>query len=251
MSSWSQRRKATYASIVIAIAAVIIGIPAYLVLYTPPSCSDGKQNGTEQGVDCGGGCQRLCSSAFLPPATSWARYEQIAPGLYNVAAYIVNPNRTGEASRVPYHLALYDSNGLIITDKTGTITLPPGRNTLAFLPAVQVAKREPAKVLFEFTAAPDWHSRTDPLSDLTIKDKQYSDEDGGSSLVVTLGNTSNKALGPVAVYAALYDIDGNAIGFSKTSVDRIEAKSTAIAPFTWPTDRLGRVVSIEVLPVLE
>jgi hypothetical protein len=55
----------------------------------------------------------------------------------------------------------------------------------------------------------------------------------------------------VSVYVVLYDKDSNALGFSKTSVDEIPANGSSIAPFTWPLDRNGGVISIEVLPVEE
>jgi hypothetical protein len=53
----------------------------------------------------------------------------------------------------PINLHLYDSRGLLITERAGRITIPAHRNILVFEPAVNVAKRTPTKVTFEFTAA--------------------------------------------------------------------------------------------------
>ena len=251
MSSWSKRRKFTYSSIIVLVLLAIIGVPAFYLFYKAPTCSDGMKNGDEQGVDCGGSCQRLCPSAFLTPSVSWSRFEQVAPGLYNVASYIINPNMDAEAVNVPYHFALYDKTGMLIVDHTGTVTLPPHRNTLAFQPAVSIGKSIPAKALFEFTQIPDWHKRVDPLPALIIADKKYLEDDSGSSLTVTLKNSSVNPIDRLAVYAVLYDKDGNALGFSKTIVDEVPPEGTAIAPFTWPVSHKGAVISIEVLPVAE
>ena len=251
MSSWSKRRRLTYLSVAIVILVGAVIVPAFFVFYHPPTCFDGLKDGNEQGIDCGGGCQRLCPSAFLPPSVAWSRFEQVAPGLYNVGTYIVNPNTDGEAMDAPYHVALYDAQGGLIVDYTGTVTLPPHRNTLAFQGAVNVAKRIPAKALFEFTAIPNWHKRSDPLSDLVIGDKSYSEDDSGSSLTVALKDPGVQPLDNIGVSAVLYDKDGNAIGFSHTVVDEIPANGQAIAPFTWPENRHGAVISIEVLPVAE
>lgn len=251
MSSWSKRRKSLYATVATIIVVGVFIVPAFLIFYKAPTCSDGVRNGSEQGVDCGGACQRLCQSAFLPPALAWTRFEQVAPGLYNVAAYIVNPNTEGEATRVPYHLALYDDRGVLITDTTGTVTLPPHRNTIAFKGAVDAGKRIPAKALFEFTAAPDWHFRTDPLSAVTIGDKKYTEDESGSSLTVVVRNTSVHPLDNISVYAILYDKDSNAIGFSKTILDEIPPQGSTFAPFTWPINRHDTVISFDVLPVAE
>jgi hypothetical protein len=209
------------------------------------------QNGDETGVDCGGSCSRLCQSAFLSADVAWTRFEEVAPQLYNVAAYIVNPNIDGEASDVPYHFVLYDKDGVIITDKSGVVTIPPHRNTLAFQGAINTGKRVPAKALFEFTAAPNWHKRADPLSKISIGEKNYSEDSSGSSLSVTLNNNDILPLDNVSVYTVLYDKDGNALGFSKTVLDEIPANGSALAPFTWPLDRNGKVISMEVLPVQE
>lgn len=240
-----------YALVVVIVLIAAIGIPGFLYFYKPPSCFDGVKNGDEQGVDCGGSCERLCETDFLAPDVAWTRFEEVAPNLYNVAAYIINPNVAGEARNVPYHLALYDDRGILITDTTGTVTLPPHRNTLAFQGAIDTGKRVPAKALFEFTAPPDWYRQEDTLSSLTINDKKYNEDESGASLLVTLGNDSVDPIGRLDVYAVLYDKDGNALGFSKTIVDGISGKGTAVAPFTWPQSFNSRVISIEVLPVAE
>jgi hypothetical protein len=251
MSSWSQNRKLLYGGTTIGIIVIILVVLAIKLLYVAPTCFDGKKNGDEQGIDCGGSCQKLCPSAFLSPIVDWTRFEQIAPHLYNIAAYIVNPNVDGEAFNVPYHVQLYDNRGILITEYYGKVTLPPHRNVLAFQNAVDIQERIPAKALFEFTGAPDWNKQSDRLTSLVIIDKKYSEGENNSSLIVTLRNTSVEHIGRTSIYVVLYDKDGNALGFSKTIVDGIDAGASANAPFTWPVDRHGAVISIEVLPVAE
>ena len=251
MSSWSKRRRALYAIVVVVVFVGAIIVPAFLVIYRAPTCADNKRNGNELGVDCGGSCERLCQNAFSPASLAWTRFEEVAPRLYNVAAYIVNPNIEGEATNAPYHFALYDNRGVLITDVIGAVTLPPHRNTLAFEGAIDVGERVPARALFEFTAPPDWHKKSDSLSSLIIGEKKYIEDHSGSSLVVTLKNTSVHPLGRMTVYAILYDKDGNALGFSKTIVDDVPANGEVTAPFTWPIDRMGSVISFDVLPVAD
>lgn len=240
-----------YGGVAIATVVIIVAVLIIKLLYTAPSCSDGVKNGNEQGPDCGGSCQKLCPSAFLSPIVNWTRFEQVAPHLYNVATYIVNPNIDGEARNVPYHVQLYDNRGVIITEYDSTVTLPPHRNILALKGAVDMQERIPVKAFFEFTEAPNWTRDNDHLTSLFVVDKQYSEDEDGSSLIVTLKNKSAEMIGKISVYAVLYDKDGNSIGFSKTIIDDINANATAIAPFTWPINRQGAVVSIEVLPVAE
>jgi len=251
MNSWSKRRRLIYASIILAVIAVAVVIPAVIYFYTPPTCFDGKRNGSEQGLDCGGACVRLCQDFLLAADIAWTRIEEVAPGLYNAAAYIINPNADSEAIDVPYRMVLFDSKGMLILEDEGFVTLPPRRNTLAFKTAIKSANRSPSKVLFEFTEAPKWHKRTDPLATLSVENRDYAEDKEGSSLNVTLANNGLETLRNVTVFAVLYDKDGNTLGFSRTIIDEISGKGTAVAPFTWPIDRNGEVISIEVLPVAE
>ena len=240
-----------YGGTVVVVVFVVIFSVAWKTFYKPPTCFDGVKNGNEAGVDCGGSCQKLCSSAFLSPVHDWTRYERVAPTIYNVAAYVENPNITGEAFDVPYHMQIYDKEGILIMEYDDTFTLPPNRNTLAFKGGLNFGNRIPAKAVFAFAGIPNWHLSSDRVEGVSVTDKTYSEDENGSYLHVSLANKTAKSVGPLSVFVILYNKDGNAIGFSKTIVDMIPAKSSVEAPFTWPINRNGEVVSIEVLSVAE
>jgi len=250
MSSWSRQRKFTYGAIVIVALVVLIALPAWKIFYTAPTCFDGLKNGDELGVDCSGSCTKLCASAFIPPIVGWTRFDRIAPNTYNVAAYIINQNIDGEAKGVPYHMQIYDNRGILITEYDGKVTIPPHRNALAYEGTVNVGERIPAKALFEFDGIPDWNKNKDGLSAISVIDKKYTEDSTGSSLLVSLKNTSVNPIGKISLFVVLYDGSGNATSFSKTIIDSIGAGETVEAPFTWPA-RNNIPVSIEVLPVAE
>lgn len=252
MASWSRRRRSIYALSLIAIVLAAIVVPAYFYFHKAPTCFDKLQNGTETGVDCGGGCARLCPTAFLPPSVSWVRYREVAPDIYNVAAYIVNPNPNVKASNVPYRMTLYGSGAVPIATTTGTVIVPLGRDTLAFQGSVRVpAGTVLVRAAFEFTSYPEWVSSSDLQTTLTVTDKRYSEDASGSTLFATIANSSERSTGSVTVYAILKDIDKNVIDFSKTVIDSIPAGRSEVAPFTWPKNHDGRAVFQDVLPVAE
>jgi hypothetical protein len=253
MASWSSRRKLGYTSLVVGVLIILIGIPAFLVLHKTPTCTDGLLNGDETGIDCGGSCIRLCQSSFLPPKIGWggAKFEKVADGLYNVASLIINQNINGAALKVPYKISLFDKEGVLIVERKGITTLYAHRNSLAFEPAVQVGKRIPAKATFEFTQAPVWFKSHDALTGLAIIDKEYKEDSTSSSLEVTLENKSLFPIQDLDVAVVLYDTEGNAIGFSRTNIDILNANNDReVAPFTWPMNRDGKVNSIEVIPII-
>ncbi len=253
MSTWSSRRKLAYSSTIIVVLIIVVIIPAFYFLYTPPTCTDGKQNGKETGVDCGGKCILLCQSSFLPPRIGWggAKIEKVADGLYNVAALIINPNVDGSAINAPYKISLYDEKGMPITEKRGFITLYAHRNSLAFEPAIKTDQSIPVKAIFEFTQPPVWFKSTDRLGGLVVVDKKYSEDSNSSSLEVTLENRTLYPYKDVIVSVILSNINGDAIGFSRTIIDNIPEKSgREVAPFTWSFGRNNEVTSIEVLPLI-
>lgn len=251
MATWASRRKTIIAgSILVLVIAVIVAL-YFSFFYKAPTCFDRIQNGGEFGVDCGGKCVKLCQSAFISAKIAWggAKFEKVAPGLYNAASYIINPNTNGAAFDVPYKIALFDNQGILITERQGKITLPAHRNTLAFEPAIDTGKRVPTKATFEFLAPPVWFKSHDTLDGITIIDKKYTEDLKDSSLEVTLENRSLTPYKNLTIAAVLFDITGNAIGFSQTVIDEIApSRGRQIAPFTWPFSREGNVVSIEALP---
>ena len=250
MATWASRRKLIYASITIIALFLLVAFPLFLYFYKAPTCFDSRQNGDETGVDCGGSCKRLCQSAFLPARIEWggSKIEKLADGLYNTASLIVNSNINGAAVNVPYKISLYDSQGLLIVEKEGTVDLYPRRSSLAFQTAIRTDKRIPTKATFEFTRAPLWFKSSDQLEGISIVDKKYTEDENGSALEVTLENKTLIPYKNILVSVVLYDINGNAIGFSQTQVDSLGAKgSNEVAPFTWPVSRDGKVTSIEVL----
>jgi len=230
---------------------LVVGIPSFMLFYKAPTCSDGRKNGSEQGVDCGGSCTKLCPSAFLSPSVSWTRFEEVAPHLYNVAAYVVNPNPKVMAPNTPYLMTLYDATGVPIAEARGTVTIPAGRNTLAFKGSVSTGIQTPSRAIMQFTGIPDWAFDKKPQIALAVFDQRYTESTSSSALSVTLSNQAASEAVDTTVYVVLQDKDQNAIGFSKTVIDSIPSQGMAVAPYTWPFSRNGRVVSIQVLPVAE
>jgi hypothetical protein len=65
MISWSKKRQTFYIVTAMVFFILVVGLPVFFATYKPPSCSDGKQNQNEKGVDCGGPCSVLCKASAL------------------------------------------------------------------------------------------------------------------------------------------------------------------------------------------
>jgi len=53
-----------------------------------------------------------------------------------LAAYIENPNDGAACASVAYHLGLYDSENVIVAERTGTTFIMPGGITPVFIGAL-------------------------------------------------------------------------------------------------------------------
>ena len=58
--TWAAKRQLQYLSGFLAIILVIVLIIIAPYLRSDPTCFDGKQNGNEEGIDCGGSCDLIC-----------------------------------------------------------------------------------------------------------------------------------------------------------------------------------------------
>ncbi len=250
MASWSTRRKSFYTSILLLVIVVVVGIPAFLKFYNPATCSDGKMNGAETGVDCGGDCPRICSADYLSPLISWSRYQKIGEGIFNLAAYIENPNLEGGVRSVPYIFKVYDARGILIVERKGSTSIPAHKNVLVFESGVRTDERIPARVTFEFAQSPQWQKQITNYENLAIIDKEILNATTSPRLRAVFQNRGVAPFTSIDIGAALYDQNDNIIAFSKSHIDELTQNERSEVVFTWPLPLTADVARIEILPIL-
>lgn len=233
MAAWSTRRKVTYLSIVFAVVFVFIILPIFAVFYQKPTCYDGKKNGDETGVDCGGSCQVLCSFEALDPIVLWSRAFKVSTGIYSAVAYIENPNINSE-SFATYIFKLYDENNVLITSKENRTFIPKNKVFAVFEPNLETQSKVPVRVTFEFKEKPFWVKNLKPVPDLIVGNKTLSGIDTSPRLDAIIENKSINPVERVEAVAIIFDDKENAIAASRTFVDRLEKDGTAPITFTWP-----------------
>jgi len=230
--SWSFRRKALYYAVAIIVALIVL-LAVWKIFFTrTPTCSDGIQNGTELGVDCGGACALICAEDAQAPKVLWARSFSVASSTYTAAAYIENENPGAGAHNVRYSFQLFDSDNLLVVEKTGTTDLPPVRNIPIVEPNINVGTRTVARTLFSFSDTPVWSKAAAQQPTLELVQQNLAAD--GSSLSAVLQNNSLQDVARVAVVAILFDAQGTARAASKTVVAPLPHKSSKSVYFTWP-----------------
>ncbi len=249
--SWGTERRNT---IVFAIF-LLIAIPTVLYFiifkYEAPTCSDGKKNGSEIGVDCGGGCTAMCTGQGIDPYVQWVRYFQVAPGMYNAVAYVQNQNAEAGSGLFKYKFTMYDSEGAIIGERVGSTRLRPKEITPIVQNAVSTGKALPVRINFEIIEPISWQRESARDNVITVEDEKVIETDEATKITARLSNISLSPMRKVAAVVILYDRSGNAIGVSSTFTEEIPPNGKRDILFTWPRSFNGQISRFEVTPLYE
>src|SRR3989338_8535106 len=228
--SWSKRRKFLYTTVV-SVVAVAVLLTVYLQFFTnAPTCFDGKWNGSEKGIDCGGSCALFCADQTRSPVVLWSRAFEVAPGTYTAAAYVQNPNPGASARNVAYSFQLFDDKNLLVTERVGVINIPPVQTVPFIDPNINVGNRTVVRSLFAFSQEPLWQ-RVGNLPALRVGNKYLAED--GSQLSATIQNESIENADKVTVTAVLFDRDGVARAASRRVIAPIPPHSSPDVVFTW------------------
>ncbi|MBI3074722.1 MAG: hypothetical protein HYY92_00715, partial [Parcubacteria group bacterium] len=219
----------------------------------PGTCSDGKQNNGELGVDCGGSCARLCPFEVADVIVHWARAFPARDGFYDAVASIENPNFNAGVKNFAYTFKLYDAKNILVGIREGSTFLNPGERFVVYENGIKAegGSRAPQRTFFEARGELLWESAT-PLQEnkLVVRGVRFeAARDGGIPRVVTeLTNQSTADMKDLSVVALLFDAEGNVIDASKTVVSGLaagEAKNVTLLLSSGLRDAPSR---IEVVP---
>lgn len=234
--TWAAQRRLQYIGGIFGIFCIILFIFLYPIIFKKPTCTDGKKNGTEIGVDCGGSCSLMCKEKVSDPIILWSRAFPVVGNTYNLVAYVENQNKNSGIIEASYEFRIYDVKNLLIGRRQGTTFIPPNKQFAIFEPRIDFAEREVKSVSFEFTGPLTWIKKEPTLNNLSIfADKiTMGDDSNNPSLNAVIKNESIYDIGEFDVIAILYDENHNAINASKTVKEGLSSNSSLPVFFTWP-----------------
>lgn len=243
-----------YGLAVLAFLAIVIGVPSYFIFFNKqPTCFDGKQNGTETGIDCGGACAsvRACVQDVLPqPIVMWSRPFSVARGLHNLVAYVQNPNVNYTAQPIEYLFRVYDVDNVLLGTREGYAMVPPTKAFPIFEAAFDAGERQPAKAVFEFTQPAVWKQFETSVPELVIYDEILRNASSSPRIDAMIQNKTINRYRDIEVVAVIYDEKGNARAASRTLVDVLPGSESRPLIFTWPEPFDFQAVKIEIIPKL-
>lgn len=243
MNDWSRNRKRIILAIVLSAVIILVGVPFFFLLYDRPSCSDGRQNGDEAGIDCGGSCQKLCSAESLPillkgdPRVLFLAESATSSRAYEVVALLENPNQDAEIYRAKYTIKVYDAVSAIpVKLIEGSAFVPKGAEFALFEgPFNLEASIAPARATLEWEAETlSWQKNLSPEPEIEVSDTKLLNASTTPRLEATVGNLSLNTVSNLDFVALISDAEGNLFAASKTFIDTLTPGARDSIVFTWP-----------------
>jgi hypothetical protein len=251
MAMWATKRKLIYFGLFFIILAIAIGFPVFSYLYEPPTCFDTTQNGTEQGVDCGGTCVKLCKPLELRPVVLWQQSFRVSTGIYTAAAYIQNPNLSAESFAVPYTFKLYDANNQVIAERSGKTYIPAGKSFAVVEAGITAPDKTVIRASFELDPEFSWYVAKTAKPELIVNNLDVSNTETTPFVDADISNETYTDIGRVTIAALVYDVDGNAIAASKTFITNLYQQSNQHVTFSWPQPFSKLISRVELIPIIE
>jgi len=246
MAQWATKRRFLYGGSFVIIVTLIFGGIFWKVFYNTPTCTDGKKNSDETGIDCGGSCKLLCTSDALAPVVLWSKVFNVSDNLYTVVAYIQNPNINSKNVKANYEFRIFDASNKLITVKSGQTSIPKNKKFAVFEVGIVLKNVKPKSADFEFTSFSSWQKDTTKEPEISIKHSTLLDTTTTPHLEGTITNNSFSTISSIELDAFVLDDKENVLGASRTFVDNLDSRTSQNFVFTWPKlfDRDASVVTV-------
>lgn len=249
--SWGTSRRNTVLFILLIIVIVPIAIVSFVIFYEPPTCFDNKQNGNESGVDCGGTCELLCTNQVTKPVVLWERAFRVSDGVYNLLAYVENPNPTAFVRDAQYVFKIYNEDNVLIGEKTGSFDIAPKSARPVIENNIQTFQQTPSRVTFSIIGELVYE-QTEPKDSLVIiKDEFIENESKSPRVKAKIQNISLNTIKDIDVVVIIYDVFDNVLGTSSTYVNQLSSEESKDIVFTWPQPFSDEVSRIELIPLYD
>jgi hypothetical protein len=224
------------------IASIFFGIiflilwPFYRAGHPAATCSDGLQNGSEEGVDCGAVCELSCpevrQEAFLEGVVLVENADQSTDGVIT----ITNPNATHGAVRLVVEVEALNTQGAIVNKRRQITYANPLANQVIVIPfesSLNVASVSARIVEGDSTWSRISASTPERVS-LVIKNEVLSRADLSSQFSGVIENQSPFDVAHVDVAIVLYDKSGAARAAASTSMSSLGSGQERAFVIRWP-----------------
>lgn len=245
---WSTKRKLMYTTVFVLIFAFFVGYFGYLIFSKEPTCFDGKMNGLEQGVDCGGGCNLMCLSTVSEVKVLWTKLSKIDSGLYDLAFMVNNPNKDSSPLNLPYLISVYGQSGEVIFENQGTFSFEPGKSTPVVVPSVYLEKM-PSQMSVRFGTSSFYKAYGEIGDRVTVERISLNRQIDKDEIIVNVKDRTLRLIESFPLIVVVYDNEGEIITTGYSKVFDLKGEEERDVSFVWPKPIEGDIGNIRAFPV--
>lgn len=247
--------RATKRSLIIGVYVgllIAVGWSVYGAWKPAETCTDGKQNQNEAGIDCGGvcgACQPILPAENLE--VKEAAFMDGGSNRYDVLARVYNPNDRYGASQFTYTFSVKDESGKVISERTGKSFILP-KETKYIVESNLPSEATAQGVVFTLKSDVQWEVfsgyRQAPEFKISSKSADYiSSGTGFFRAFGTLSNESGFDFQSVTVNVVLRDDNNQPLAVNKTELRTIAAgERRDVGPLVWYTPFPGNVTKMDM-----
>lgn len=227
---------------------IILGL--YFSFKSEETCTDGKQNQNERGVDCGGVCQKECDTIEAQNLVI-GEVGLVHSGIlekYDFYAKISNPNAVFGNKNFAYEINLKDQEGNTIAVRKGSGFILPGEEKYIVETNIETAKipfSQEFKILsYDWVRLEDYYEKPD----IQIINKNYSEIFEGVGFANAQGLLRNRSpfdFNSIKIQLILKDSDGKVLALNSTAMQTIKAGEDRDFKVFWPSSFPGTVSTME------
>lgn len=253
MSQWAAKRQLAIFIGLLAFFAIVAFMILWPRISKEPTCNDGKQNGEESGVDCGGSCLLMCTEDVSESVVLFSRAFNVSGDVYNAVAEVENPNPELLGLSRPYEFRFYDKENQFITRVIGFAYLAPNKTSFIFEDGIKTGNREIARTTFSWLESGNWYKVNKEnirRYNVSIDSFSVTNENTKPKIEASVTNKSDISLPAIDVVVVVFGENGNAIASSKTVTNTMFVDSSQSIYFTWPNPFPEKYSRVEFFPVI-
>jgi hypothetical protein len=249
--NWSSKRKFLYACAGVIFVSTLGVYFLRGVFIKEPTCSDGKMNGFEVSVDCGGTCALKCTQEVTPLVVSWSRAIRTGSTTYDVVAMIMNKNTDNASRMLQYKITLYSNTGIPLGSFTGSTMAYLDGDFPIIMQNVSATSGVVTKVVTELFDQPHYAIKgKSPVPVIRVANTRY--EPGQVTRVYsTIVNTKQLTFENLPVKVVLFDAEDNAYAVGETLIPFLNKEESKDISFIWPHLLKVAPTKIRVYPLID
>lgn len=244
--TWGEQRQAYILGAIALIIIIPIIIYLAMTLYEKPTCFDGRQNGNESGIDCGGDCQLVCRNSTVSIFTIWSRVFDDGDSVTG-SALLENKNTRAIAVDVPYKFSIFKGE-LELSSVEGYITVPPKKRVPLIAKGMDRGIQEVDYHKFTVGEPREWVYEQGEQSPLIISQQIMELEDGSPRITAKVKNTDfNNIIEDSEFVVFIYDEFDSIITQSTTYIKELRPQETKNIFFTWNEDFEREAIRFDII----